>query len=107
MLPPDFPISVAWACVSNVDRQETFSACLTLRNTGSATIAPGWAVCFNTCRKIVAGSASEGFSIDHVNGGLVRLCAAADAGPWHPGEVLRIAYQGHYWTISATDAPLG
>jgi len=107
MLPPDFPISVAWACVSNVDRQETFSACLTLRNTGSATIAPGWAVCFNTCRKIVAGSASDGFSIDHVNGDLFRLCAAADAGPWHPGEVLRIAYQGHYWTISATDAPLG
>ena len=93
--------------MSNVERQETFSACLTLRNLGPAPIAPGWALYFNTCRKIVAGSASDGFAIDHINGDLFRLSARADACPWNPDQQLRVAYEGQYWTISATDAPLG
>jgi hexosaminidase len=104
---PAFPIALDWACVSNVDYQDTFSACLTLRNTGVDPIAPGWALYFNTCRKIVAGSAANGFHIDHVNGDLFRLSRAASAPAWQPDEVLSIPYQGHYWTISFTDAPLG
>lgn len=103
---PVTPIAVAWTCVSNVDHQDTFSASLTLRNPGPGVIAPGWALYFNACRKIVPGSVSAGFAIDHVNGDLFRVTAASTT-PWRPGQVFTIAYQGQYWAISATDAPLG
>jgi hexosaminidase len=103
---PAFPIALDWACVSNIDYQDTFSACLTLRNIGSDPIAPGWALYFNTCRKIVAGSAANGFHIDHVNGDLFRL-SWPSAPAWQPGQELTIPYLGQYWTISFTDAPLG
>ena len=106
MLQQALPVTIDWACISNVDHQETFSARLTLRNAGAAPIAAGWAIYFNTCRKIVAGSAAEGFHIDHVNGDLFRLSAAGDA-PWQPDQVLDVPYLGQFWTISATDAPLG
>jgi hexosaminidase len=104
---PVFPIALNWACISNVDQQETFSACLTLRNASLEPIAPGWAIYFNTCRKIVAGSAANGFAIDHVNGDLFRLSAGASACAWQPGQIISVPYLGQYWTISFTDAPLG
>ncbi|MDQ2823674.1 MAG: carbohydate-binding domain-containing protein [Pseudomonadota bacterium] len=100
------PVAIDWACVSNVDHQETFSAHLALRNASAAPIAAGWAIYFNTCRKIVTGSAAHGFTIDHVNGDLFRL-GATDTAAWQPGQVLEVPYLGQFWTISATDAPLG
>jgi len=103
---PALPISIAWACVSNVDDQDTFSASLTLRNLGAAAIAPGWTLYFNACRKIVPGSVAAGFTIDHVNGDLFRL-RATTASTWLPGQAFTVAYQGRFWVISATDAPLG
>jgi hexosaminidase len=102
---PVLPVDVAWTCVSNLDHQDTFSARLTLRNAGAGPIASGWAICFNTCRKVIAGSASGGFAIDHVNGDLFRL--TAPAGAWQPGQAYAIDYQCQFWAISATDAPLG
>ena len=103
---PVVPISIAWACVSNVDHQDTFSARLTLQNHGPAAIAPGWSVYFNACRKIVPGSVAAGFTIDHVNGDLFRLSATTSFN-WLPGQALTVPYQGQFWVISATDAPLG
>ena len=103
---PVSPISIAWTVVSNVDDQDSFSACFRLRNVGPDLIAPGWAVYFNACRKIVPGSVTNGYAIEHVNGDLFRLGAASTL-PWRPGQVLIVAYCGEFWAISATDAPLG
>jgi hexosaminidase len=103
---PVVPISIAWACVSNLDHQDTFSASLTLRNPGPAPIAPGWSLYFNACRKVVPRSVTAGFAIDHVNGDLFRL-RATTASTWLPGAALTVSYQGQFWVISATDAPLG
>lgn len=103
---PVLPVAIAWTCVSNTDDQDTFSASFSLRHSGAGVIASGWAVYFNACRKIVPGSVTRGFAIDHVNGDLFRL-RAASATPWHPGQVFTVAYRGRYWAISATDAPLG
>jgi hexosaminidase len=107
MMPaPASPISIAWTVVSNLDDQESFSACFRLRNTGSDPIAPGWALYFNACRKIVPGSVTNGYAIDHVNGDLFHIKAASTL-PWRPGQLLTIAYRGQFWAISETDAPLG
>lgn len=103
---PFSPISIAWTVVSNIDDQESFSACFRLRNVGPDLIAPGWAVYFNACRKIVPGSVTNGYAIEHVNGDLFRLGAASTL-PWRPGQLLTIAYRGQFWAISETDAPLG
>ena len=103
---PALPIAVAWTCGSNTDHQDTFSASLALRNVGPGAIAPGWSIYFNACRKIIPGSVTAGFAIDHVNGDLFRVTSASTA-PWLCGEALGIDYQGQYWAISATDAPLG
>ena len=103
---PVLPIAIAWTCVSNTDHQDTFSASLTLRNPGPGAIAPGWALYFNACRKIIPGSLSAGFAIDHVNGDLFRVSSASTT-PWRPGQVFTINYEGQFWAISATDAPLG
>ena len=46
-------IHIAWECLSNFTRDDAFTARLVLRNDGLDAIAPGWTLCFNTCRKIV------------------------------------------------------
>lgn len=103
---PIAPIALAWACLSNFDRPNAFSASLTLHNRSGAAIAPGWAIFFNTCRKTIAGSVQGGFVIDHLNGDLFRL-SAPGAAAWPAGVTLTVHYQAQFWAISITDAPLG
>jgi hexosaminidase len=103
---PVLSITTSWTCVSNLDHQDRFSACFTLRNTGTSPIAPGWTLYFNACRKIIPGSVAAGFTIDHVNGDLFCL-RATGADAWQPGHAFDIAYAARHWAISATDAPLG
>ena len=97
-------IAVAWECVSNFTRDDAFSARLVLRNDGPAPLAPGWALFFNTCRKILGETVSAGYAIAHVNGDLFRLTGQ---GAWLPGQEHRIDYEALHWAISITDAPLG
>ncbi|WP_409268380.1 family 20 glycosylhydrolase [Massilia sp. BHUDP2] len=99
-------IAIAWECLSNYTRDDAFSARLTLRNDASDPIAPGWALCFNTCRKVIAASVNTGFAIDHVNGDLFRLSMPGGAA-WLPGETYTVEYEALHWAISITDAPLG
>jgi len=104
--PPAAPISVTWACLSNFDHENTFTARLTLCNRSGAAIAPGWSVFFNTCRKAIPGTVEGGFAIDHLNGDLFRL-SAPHAPTWADGATLTIDYQAQFWATSITDAPLG
>lgn len=97
-------IAIAWECLSNFIRDDGFSARLVLRHAGAAPLAPGWALCFNTCRKILSASVSPGFAIAHVNGDLFRLTGQ---GAWLPGQVHTIDYEALHWAIGITDAPLG
>ncbi|RZA34667.1 MAG: hypothetical protein EOP92_14475 [Lysobacteraceae bacterium] len=99
-------IAIAWECLSNFTRDDAFSARLVLRNDLPEPIAPGWAICFNTCRKVIAGSVSAGYAIEHLNGDLFRL-TMFESGPWLPGVSLTVEYEALHWAISITDAPLG
>ncbi|MBW8897570.1 MAG: carbohydate-binding domain-containing protein, partial [Massilia sp.] len=100
------PVAAAWECLSNLVADDVFAARLALTNVSDAPIAPGWTVYFNTCRRVLAGSVSAGYDIEHVNGDLFVLRRAGDA-PWLPGELLDVRYEAQFWAISVTDAPLG
>lgn len=99
-------ISIAWECLDNTTRDDTFTARLVVRNDGAAPLAPGWTLCFNTCRKILPHSVSAGFAIAHVNGDLFALTMPG-GGAWAPGQAYTIEYEALHWAISITDAPLG
>lgn len=104
---PAAPVAVTWECVSNMARESVFAARLTLHNRSARPIAPGWAVCFNTCRKVVPGSVAPGYAIEHINGDLFRLSATAAGDAWPADALLVITYDAQFWAISMTDAPLG
>jgi len=99
-------IFIAWECLSNYTRDDAFSARLVLRNDSREAIAPGWAILFNTCRKVIADSLKDGFAVEHLNGDLFRLTQAGGKA-WLPGETHVIEYEALHWAISITDAPLG
>ena len=99
-------IAIAWECLSNFTRDDAFTARLELRNDSGAPIAPGWRLCFNTCRKVLPGSVSAGYAIAHVNGDLFCL-SMPQAGAWLPGQCHTVQYEALHWAISLTDAPLG
>jgi hexosaminidase len=106
----DAPVAVTWECVSNLARESGFAARLTLHNRSAHPIAAGWAIYFNTCRKVVPGTVAQGYAIEHVNGDLFRLSATGangTNGAWPAGGTLVIDYDAQFWAISVTDAPLG
>ena len=103
---PSRAIGVAWECLTNFTRDDAFTARLSLSNDGPGQIAPGWALYFNTCRKVLAPSVTPGYAIAHVNGDLFCL-TMPDGGPWLPGQRHTIEYEALHWAISITDAPLG
>lgn len=100
------PVAAAWECLSNLVADDVFAARLTLTNVSDAPIAAGWTVYFNACRRVLAGSVSAGFHLEHVNGDLFAL-RRPDGEAWQPGETLDVRYEAQFWAISVTDAPLG
>ena len=98
-------IAIAWECLSNYTRDDAFSARLTLRNDSPDAIAPGWALYFNTCRKVIAASVSPGYAVEHLNGDLFRLTMPG-ASAWLPGQTHTVEYEALHWAISITDAPI-
>lgn len=100
------PVAIEWECLSNFAADGVFASRLVLRNRSGSAIAPGWAVYFNTCRKILPESVDPGYTIEHCNGDLFRLTQPA-ATAWLPGQVHTLRYEALYWAISLTDAPLG
>ena len=100
------PVSVRWECLSNLEGDDMFSARLTLRNASGEPIAAGWALYFNTCRRVLADSIGDGFEAEHINGDLFRL-SAPERGDWEAGATLTLSYRAQFWAISVTDAPLG
>jgi hexosaminidase len=100
------PVSMVWECLSNLVGEEAFSASLSLRNDGTAPIAAGWTVYFNTCRRVDPASVDAGYVVEHVNGDLFRLNAPGGQ-PWLPGQAHTLRYEARFWAISVTDAPLG
>ncbi|MGZ5198208.1 MAG: family 20 glycosylhydrolase [Telluria sp.] len=100
------PLAIEWECLTNFAGDGSFAARLRLRNVSGGTIAAGWAVYFNTCRKIEPDSSGPGFIIEHQNGDLFRLSRTEPAA-WQADEVLELPYRAQHWAISQTDAPLG
>lgn len=101
------PVAVEWECLSNFYGEDVFRARLALRNVSGRPIRPGWAVYFNTCRKVVPGSVTQGFVLEHVNGDLFRLVESGAPQAWRDGETRELRYAASFWAISHTDAPLG
>ncbi|WP_229412479.1 family 20 glycosylhydrolase [Massilia sp. Root335] len=99
-------IAASWECVSNLVADEVFAARLTLTNVSGVPIAPGWTVYFNACRRVLPGSVSAGFDVEHLNGDLFALRRPGGAA-WLPGETIDVRYEARFWAISVTDAPLG
>lgn len=99
-------VAASWECLTNLVADEVFAARLTLTNVSGAPIAPGWTVYFNACRRVLPGSVSAGFDVEHVNGDLFALRRPGGAA-WLPGEMLDVRYEARFWAISVTDAPLG
>jgi len=99
-------LAIRWECLSNLADEAAFSARLHLRNLSGAPIAAGWALYFNTCRRVLPDSVDAGYAIEHVNGDLFCL-RQPGAGDWLPGQEHALRYQGQFWAIGITDAPLG
>ncbi|MFC5549970.1 family 20 glycosylhydrolase [Massilia aerilata] len=99
-------VGITWECLSNLVGEEAFSARLSIRNLSDKPVAAGWALYFNTCRRVLADTVDAGYRIDHLNGDLFRLRARTGA-DWLPGQALEIGYVAQFWAISVTDAPLG
>lgn len=99
-------IAASWECLSNLVADEVFAARLTLTNVSGAPIAAGWTVYFNACRRVLPGTVSAGFDVEHLNGDLFALRRPGSAA-WLPGETIDVRYEGQFWAISVTDAPLG
>ncbi|QJD99509.1 family 20 glycosylhydrolase [Massilia forsythiae] len=100
------PVTLAWECLSNLDDEQRFSARLRLHNASGTPIGAGWALYFNSCRRILPWTVDGGFAIVHVNGDLFRLTRSAQE-DWAPGRDYALRYQARFWAISITDAPLG
>src|SRR6266542_4801939 len=109
---PSFPaghhLAMHWTLVSNYVAGDTFRAALTMTNRGEVALpAKGWAIYFNSCRKPKPETVTGGVAIEHVNGDLFKLQPKADFGSVAPGTSREIVYDGVYWAVVKTDAPLG
>ncbi|WP_432719557.1 carbohydate-binding domain-containing protein [Jeongeupia wiesaeckerbachi] len=101
-------LALSWQCIGNAHDGDNYVAELQIRNLSHLPLpGSGWALYFNTCRKINPESVSTGIRIDHENGDLWRWSPTAEFGVLAPGETKLIRYKGPFWLISDTDAPLG
>ncbi|QLG86921.1 carbohydate-binding domain-containing protein [Chitinibacter bivalviorum] len=101
-------LKLTWACKTNAHNGDNFLAELTLTNLSDQSLpASGWAIYFNTCRKIKPETVSGNVHVTHVNGDFWSLEPKADFGVLQSGETRTFAYEGLFWVISETDAPLG
>src|SRR6266540_2773364 len=107
-IPRGHHLALQWKLVSNYVEDDTFRAALTITNRGAVPLPTrGWAIYFNSCRKAKPESVTGGVAIEHVNGDLFKLVPKADFGNLAPGESREIGYDGVYWAVVKTDAPLG
>lgn len=101
-------LQFTWQCLGNGHNGDNFLAELKLTNLADLDLAgKGWTIYFNTCRKIKPETVTGGVAIEQVNGDLWRMLPTADFGRLGSGDTRLIAYEGMFWTISHTDAPLG
>ncbi|WP_348945660.1 family 20 glycosylhydrolase [Chitinibacter sp. FCG-7] len=101
-------LKLTWANKTNAHNGDNFLAALTLTNLSDQPLpASGWAIYFNTCRKIKPETVSGNVLVTHVNGDFWSLEPKAEFGALQPGETRTFDYEGLFWVISETDAPLG
>ncbi|WP_410497722.1 family 20 glycosylhydrolase [Chitinibacter sp. S2-10] len=101
-------LKLTWANKTNAHNGDNFLAELTLTNLSDQPLqGAGWALYFNTCRKIKPETVTGGAHVTHINGDFWSLEPKADFGVLQPGESRTFAYEGLFWVISETDAPLG
>ncbi|WP_028455788.1 family 20 glycosylhydrolase [Chitinilyticum litopenaei] len=101
-------LQFTWQCLANGHNGDNFLAELKLTNLSDQAFAgEGWTVYFNTCRKIKPETVTGGVLIEQVNGDLWRMKPTPEFGRLASGDTRLIAYEGMFWTISHTDAPLG
>ncbi|BCL75985.1 beta-N-acetylhexosaminidase [Jeongeupia sp. HS-3] len=101
-------LALSWTCICNSHDGDNYRAELQIRNLSHLPLPEsGWGLYFNTCRQINPERVSAGVCITHENGDLWRLSPTAEFGVLAPGETRVIGYEGPFWLISDTDAPLG
>ncbi|MCB5196393.1 family 20 glycosylhydrolase [Deefgea salmonis] len=101
-------LKLTWANKTNAHNGDNFLAELTLDNLSDQVLpSSGWALYFNTCRKIKPETVSGDVEVTHVNGDFWRLAPKAGFAAVTSGQSRTFAYEGLYWVIAETDAPLG
>jgi len=101
-------LQLKWSCTTNAHNGDNFLAELSLTNLSDQPLpASGWALYFNTCRKIKPETVGGDVEVTHVNGDFWRLAPKAEFAAVAPGETRTFAYEGLFWVIAETDAPLG
>ncbi|XZG71146.1 family 20 glycosylhydrolase [Chitinibacteraceae bacterium HSL-7] len=106
--PAGSQLKLTWECITNHFDGDTFLAELTLTNLSDAPLSGSdWALYYNACRKPKPESVTGGVEMIHVNGDLSKLVPKADFGTLAAGESRTIRYEGLFWVVQETDAPLG
>ncbi|WP_432719593.1 carbohydate-binding domain-containing protein [Jeongeupia wiesaeckerbachi] len=101
-------LALQWQCITNGHNGDNFIAELTLSNHATLPLTgQGWAIYFNTCRKIKPEGIEGGVAIEQVNGDLWRMVPTSGFGILSCDESKLIRYEGLFWVIQETDAPLG
>lgn len=106
--PAGAQLKLKWECLSNHYEGDNFLAELTVTNLSDKALSgQDWALYFNTCRKIRPETVQGPVAMEHVNGDVSRFIPTADFAGLAAGESMVIRYQGIFWVINETDAPLG
>jgi hexosaminidase len=101
-------LQLKWECLTNHYEGDHFLAELTITNLSDVALSgQDWAMYFNTCRKIRPETVQGGVVMEHVNGDVSRFIPAADFAGLAAGASMVVRYQGIFWVINETDAPLG
>ncbi|HMJ52857.1 MAG TPA: family 20 glycosylhydrolase [Polyangiaceae bacterium] len=75
---------------------------ISLKNTGAAWNATGWAIYYSSIRKVVASSNAE-FTITHINGDLHKIEPTASFRGFAAAEAKELPLKTLFWTIAETD----
>lgn len=105
---PQF-LEVSWELVDNFhNKKAQYLSAFTLTNTGSQPLpAEGWKLYYNHSEHFDPASVSGGFTIEHMNGDLLRLSPGRAFNGLSPGESIRIGFITYYYALNFTDAPIG
>ncbi|AUX31291.1 MULTISPECIES: family 20 glycosylhydrolase [Sorangium] len=107
--PSGADFAVTWGVLDNHKNPAvSFGSELTIENHGKVALGnSGWALYFNFVRSILPESLPAGVKVTHINGDFFKLEPTEAFQPLEPGQSVVIPFDGSYWAIKETDAPVG